>query len=128
MKLILDTHAFIWAMAEPERLGADAAAAIGDRSNEVVVSAASAWEVATKHRIGKLPEGALIAAGFTQALAALGAAQLPITVEHGLAAGALVGAHRDPFDRMLAAQAMIEGAALVTSDRAFDEFPVTVLW
>ena len=128
MKLILDTHAFIWAMAEPERLGVDAAAAIGDRSNELLVSAASAWEVATKHRIGKLPQGAVIAAGFTQALAALPAAQLPISVEHGLAAGALVGPHRDPFDRMLAAQAMIEGAALVTSDRAFDEFPVTVLW
>ena len=128
MKLLLDTHAFIWAMRAPDHLSERAASAIVNVENDVLVSAVTAWEVATKHRIGKLPGGGIIVASIGGAIESLDAEELPIMVRHGLLAGSLPVEHRDPFDRMLAAQAMIEGAALVSTDRAFADFPVTVLW
>lgn len=128
MRLLLDTHAFIWRASEPCRLSDAANELIDDPGNEVLVSAASAWEIATKSRLGKLPGGEAIAAGFAQTLDDVRAVELAITSAHALLAGAFDVDHRDPFDRMLAAQASIEGAILVTRDAAFDEFPISVRW
>lgn len=128
MKLLLDTHTFVWRMASPDRLSERANAAIDDPEHTVLVSAASAWEIATKTRIGKLPGGEAIVAGFAAAVRALGADELPVSIAHALTAGMYEQPHRDPFDRMLAAQAATEGAAIVTADAAFDEFPAATFW
>jgi PIN domain nuclease of toxin-antitoxin system len=128
MKLLLDTHTFVWRAVGSARLSARAALAIDDRANEVFVSAASAWEVSTKTRLGKLPEGTQVLLRFAATIADLYAEQLPMSVEHSLLAGSFGMEHRDPFDRMLAAQAATEGALLVTADPAFADFPVTTLW
>ncbi|HEY7188943.1 MAG TPA: type II toxin-antitoxin system VapC family toxin, partial [Vicinamibacterales bacterium] len=103
MRLLLDTHALIWWLAGDSQLGSAARAAIADEANEVYVSAASAWEVATKHRLGKLPGAGPLIVDFAREVRQQGFIALPITLEHGQVAGSLVGAHRDPFDRMLMA-------------------------
>lgn len=129
MRLLLDTHALIWWWTNDPQLSAQARDALLDEGNEVFVSAASAWEIATKQRLGKLKElPDLRTARFQQLLAADGFGSLPITPAHALRAGAHPAAHRDPFDRMLAAQAELEGLQLVTTDRAFGQFEVAVLW
>lgn len=128
MKLLLDTHTFLWRAVGSARLSARASRAIDDRKNEVFVSAASAWEVSTKTRLGKLPEGAQILLRFIATIHDLRAEQLAMSVEHSLLAGSFAVEHRDPFDRMLAAQAATEGAVLITADSAFADFPVTTLW
>ena len=102
-RLLLDTHTLLWALAEPQRLSAHAADLIRDPTNVVLVSAASAWEIATKHRLGKLPGAGPIVAGFVAHLATLRAEELPVRSIHALQAGSFVVEHRDPFDRMLAA-------------------------
>ncbi len=105
-----------------------ARAAIGAASAEVFVSAASAWELAMKVRLGKLPAAARLTHHFAQSLAEQDFKPLAIGIEHGRLGGLLPGAHRDPFDRILAAQALVEDMALVTSDPAFAAFGVKVLW
>ncbi len=105
-----------------------ARAAIGDTNNTVFVSAASAWEIATKFRIGKLPGAASIAANLVGILASQGFVGLPISFKHGQAAGALPGPHNDPFDRMLIAQAMLDEMALVSNEQRFDAYGVRRLW
>ena len=92
------------------------------------MSAASAWEVATKHRIGRLPLAGPLAVDFAAEVRRQAFVPLPITLEHGQLAGALASAHRDPFDRMLVAQARLERMALVSNERAFDAFDVSRLW
>jgi PIN domain nuclease of toxin-antitoxin system len=101
---------------------------IGAPSNDVCVSAASAWKIATKTRLGKWPEAASLASMFPGVIEANGFGSLAITVHHAIHAGALLIAHADPFDRMLAAQAELEGMALVTADSAFAQFNVPILW
>lgn len=130
MKLLLDTHALIWTVdsALLHRLTTSARSAIEDRSNELLVSAASAWEVATKHRIGRLPEGERLVRQWSDIVGRLGARDLAVTVSHALRAGSLGVDHADPFDRILAAQAEIEGARLVTADRTMVDFGVDLLW
>jgi PIN domain nuclease of toxin-antitoxin system len=128
MRLLLDTHALIWWLAGDSQLGSAARAAIADEANEVYVSAASAWEVATKHRLGKLPGAGPLIVDFAREVRQQGFIALPITLEHGQVAGSLVGAHRDPFDRMLMAQAREEKMALVSNETVFDAFGVTRLW
>lgn len=129
MRLLLDTHTLLWALAEPARLSARAADLIKAPNNVVIVSAASAWEIATKHRLGRLPGAGPIVAGFAAHLATLRAEELPVRSIHALRAGALAVEHRDPFDRMLAAQALVEGVPLVTDDPAFTAFPeLKTLW
>jgi PIN domain nuclease of toxin-antitoxin system len=129
MRFLLDTHALLWALAEPRRLSARAAALIRAPTNEVVVSAASAWEIATKFRLGRLPGAEPIVAGFAAHLSTLRAEELPIRSIHALRAGSFMLDHRDPFDRMLAAQAMVEGVPLLTDDPAFAAFPeLETLW
>ena len=101
---------------------------IGEPTNEILASAASAWEIATKRRIGKLPEAASIVEDFPQVLRESRFRELPVTVGHALAAGALSGPHRDPFDRMLIAQSRSDGIPIVTTDPVFARYGVEVIW
>lgn len=117
--LLLDTHTLVWAINEPQRLSDAARAAVADPANDLFVSAASAWELATKHRLGRLPEAEALLQTYETQLARLGARQLAISTADALLAGRLEWVHRDPFDRMLAAQALGGSQTLVTADRAF---------
>jgi PIN domain nuclease of toxin-antitoxin system len=128
LDLLLDTHAFLWWIAGDAALSLPARAAIGDASNPVFVSAASAWEIATKFRIGKLPGAATIVADLAGVLVVQGFVRLPISFAHGRAAGELRGPHKDPFDRMLIAQAMLDGMVLVSNEQHFDSYGVRRLW
>jgi PIN domain nuclease of toxin-antitoxin system len=120
VRLLLDTHALIWWLAGDPSLSANAKAAIGDPGNEVFVSAASAWEIATKFRIGRFPDAGALARDVRGALANQGFLELPISVQHGQAAGSLPGPRRDPFDRMLVAQATLADLVLVSNEAVFD--------
>ncbi len=129
MTYLLDTHTLLWALTAPSRLGAEAARVVADRRSQVVVSAASACEIATKHRIGKLPQADAVIGGYARHLDRLGVTRLPLTEDHCLLSGGLDWEHRDPFDRMLAAQAMIESMTLITDDSAFQGLPgLRTLW
>lgn len=128
MRLLLDTHALIWWLAGDEALGRAARDAIADEANAVSVSAASAMEVATKFRIGKLDGAALLAHDFEAIVAAQGFAELPITVRHARLAGEMTIPHKDPFDRLLIAQAQAEDMVLVSNEALFDGFAVRRLW
>lgn len=129
MRLLLDTHVLWWVLNTPTRLPSGVRAAVGDPTATLLCSAASPWEIATKHRLGKFPEAGPLLASFTEQLARLGATELPVTTRHAVLAGRLEWEHRDPFDRMLAAQSILDGAQLVTSDRVFTTLPgVDVLW
>jgi PIN domain nuclease of toxin-antitoxin system len=128
VRLLLDTHALIWWLAGDPMLSAIAKAAVGDLDNDVFVSAASAWEITTKYRIGKLSEAAALAYDVSGALAGQGFVELPITVQHGQTAGSLPGPHRDPFDRMLIAQATLSDLVLVSNEAVFDRYGVRRLW
>ena len=126
---LLDTHAVLWALTAPARLGREAREVLTDRSVPIVVSTVSAWELSTKQRLGKLPQADAILGAYSRHLDRLGATRLPITEEHALLAGRLDWDHRDPFDRMLAAQAIIGSMTLITGDAAFaDLTSVPVLW
>ncbi|QDG64926.1 MULTISPECIES: type II toxin-antitoxin system VapC family toxin [unclassified Pseudarthrobacter] len=129
MRLLLDTHVFLWALAEPRKLSTKARNAITKLENSVYVSPMTAYELSYKHHQGKLPAGAAIVASFGRQVAHLYASELSISAPHALAAGQLDWEHKDPFDRMLAAQAMVEGLTLVTADEELHAFePVTTLW
>ncbi len=128
MRLLLDTHAFIWAIASPDRLSDTASKAITSASNALSLSSATAWELATKHRIGKLPQAGVLLSSYEDIARELALDHLPITYLHAIRAGQLPGDHRDPFDRMLVAQAQLEGLAIVTRDPAFGKFDVNVVW
>lgn len=126
--LLLDTHALLWWLDGDERLSADARSAISDSSNAVMVSAASALEITTKHRLGKLPGAADVARDVAGCVAEQGFHELPITLRDAERAGRLPGPHRDPFDRMLVAQALRADVELVSNERVFDGFGVRRLW
>ena len=128
MQLLLDTHTLLWWLAGKSSLSHEAHVAIADEANQVFVSAASAWEIATKHRIGKLPLVSAVVLDLTKTIQDQGFAELPITMSHGHTAGNLPGPHRDPFDRMLVAQAMMENLALISNERIFDNYGVRRLW
>jgi PIN domain nuclease of toxin-antitoxin system len=128
VRLLLDTHALLWWLAGDESLSVDARAALGESENTIFVSAASTWEISTKHRLGKLPGMNAIACNLAEAIESQGFLTLPVTIAHGPAAGALPGPHRDPFDRMLIAQAMFDDLVLVSHERAFDAYAVRRLW
>ena len=118
MRFLLDTHALIWALVEPERLSAAAQEIIEDKSHELVVSSASAWEIGTKFRLGRLPSLAHVVESYGERVADLGATMLSITPKHAMYAGRLDWEHGDPFDRILAAQSAIENLTLVTRDQS----------
>ena len=124
MRVLVDTHVFLWWLAGDRRLTRRMRAILEDEATMVLVSSASAWEISTKVRIGKLPEADVVANDVGAAIASQGFDELPISVLHAQRAGALPGVHRDPFDRILAAQAQIEGVPILSSDAAFDSLGV----
>ena len=128
MRLLLDTHAFLWWLDGSARLPKRARALIADDANVVFVSAASAWEIATKARLGKLPGALDVAAELAGIVTVQAFTPLDITILHAQRAGRLPGEHRDPFDRMLAAQAQIEDLPIVSNDGAFASFGVDRIW
>lgn len=128
MRLLLDTHALVWWWTDDRRLPAAARAAIASPDNAVLVSAATAWEIATKHRLGKWPEVATLLDGFDTNLRRSRFIGLPISHDHARLAGGLDGEHRDPFDRMLLAQARLEELAIVTGDPVFRTYGAAVVW
>lgn len=128
MKTLLDTHALLWWLDGDERLPEACRGVIGDPKNTVFVSAASAWEIATKVRLGKLPGAIEVAAGFRECLADQGFTPLAVSVDHALRAGNLPGPHRDPFDRMLIAQAQAEGIPLISNEVLFDRYGIQGMW
>jgi PIN domain nuclease of toxin-antitoxin system len=128
MRLLLDTHALLWWQTDDPQLSLPARQALLDAGNEVWVSAASAWEIATKQRLGKLQGLAPVNQWFFELAAADSFALLDVSAAHALRAGAFLAAHRDPFDRMLAAQAELERMDLVTCDAAFTDFKCRTFW
>ena len=128
MRLLLDTHTLLWWLAGDQALSDAAREAIADPDNEVFVSTASAWEIATKYRLGRLPGAALIAADIAGAVASQGFTELPISIRDGQAAGGLPAVHKDPFDRMLIAQAVTAGMVIVSSEALFNAYAVPRLW
>lgn len=128
-RLLLDTHAFLWAIAEPKKLSSKARNAITKLENSLYVSPITAYELSYKHQQGKLPSGTAMVTSFARQVAHLYASELPICAPHTLAAGQLDWEHKDPFDRILAAQAMVEGLTLVTANEDLQAFePVATLW
>lgn len=128
MRFLLDTHTLLWCFNDSRSLSPQARKIIEDGSNEILVSAASAWEIATKVRLGKLPTGEELVGQLDYYLTQLGCDALPISLDHAVRAGGLPGEHRDPFDRMLIAQAQMENLKIISNDRIFDEFHVQRVW
>ncbi len=128
MRILLDSHALVWFLNGDRRCSPRAREAIESVDAEVHVSAASAWEIATKVRAGRWAEAEQIAHDMESVLVEYDFLPIGVTLQHGRLAGFLPGPHRDPFDRMLAAQAIIEDMPLVTVDPAFRHFDVTVMW
>ena len=128
MRVLLDTHALLWWLDGDRRLSRRGRAAIEQKATEVFVSAATAWELSTKARLGKLPGATDVATDVARCLASQGFKELPITVVQAQRAGSLNMAHRDPFDRMPIAQAQLEDLAIVSNETVFDGFGVTRIW
>lgn len=128
IKVLLDTHALLWALVEPERLSPSALAIIEDPQNTLVVSSASAWELAIKYQLGRIPEARSVIEGFSNHLRVLEALELAISSAHAIKAGSFHASHRDPFDRVLAAQSLIEGIPLISKDPLLKSFDVSLIW
>lgn len=128
MNVLLDTHALIWWAEGDPRLSRRAAAAIEDSSARAAFSAASVWEIATKTRLGKLKMYRDLGSIVHELIHTFRFEPLAVSVEHGRVAGELPGPHRDPFDRMLIAQARLENFAIVTNDPVFRRYRVKLLW
>jgi PIN domain nuclease of toxin-antitoxin system len=126
MKLLLDTHVLLWALLEPQKLSPQLRDALEDSDNTLVVSAASAWEIATKWRLGKLPHARSVVENYAMALHRLAAVDLPISGAVARQAGLWDVPHRDPFDRLLAAQALSDELVLASTDPAFALFEAVV--
>ena len=124
MKLILDTHAALWWLADDERMGVEAERQLTDATNQVLLSAAVVWEVAIKRGLGKLEAPPDLVPTLLDA----GAQALAVTVDHAAAVESLPSHHRDPFDRVLVAQALAEGASLVSRDTIFASYGVSLVW
>lgn len=128
MSFLLDTHALLWWLFDDRRLSRRAIGILRDPDNEILVSSASAWEIAAKHRLGRLDDAAPLIGDFSGWLAKARFRELPIQSHHAIRAGAWDVPHGDPFDRMLAAQSAIEGVRLVSRDSVFEEFGLDPLW
>ncbi|MEA5411709.1 type II toxin-antitoxin system VapC family toxin [Synechococcus sp. BA-120 BA3] len=125
---LLDSHALLWWWFAPERLSGPVRALLVDSTSRILVSAASVWELSLKHHQGKLPELATAMADLPGLLQADGFLPLPISLAHGLRAGGYSQPHRDPFARMLAAQAELERLVLITADPQLSGFPCQTFW
>lgn len=128
MRALLDTHALLWWLSDDPALSKPARKFITETQNTVIVSTASAWEIATKVRLGKLATAAELAADFVGYVEREGFELLPISPDHAIRAGLLPGPHKDPFDRMLVAQAQAEGLPVVTNELIFDAYGVRRIW
>lgn len=128
MRVLVDTHTWLWMLASPDRLPARAREVVDDPRTEVLLSAASAWEIAIKYQLGKLPLPEVPATYVPSRLPASGCTGLAVEHAHVLRTGLLPLHHRDPFDRLLVAQAQVLGTPLVSGDRAFAAYDVEVLW
>lgn len=128
MRILLDTHALLWWLDGDRRLSKRARILIGDSDTDVIVSAASAWEISTKFRLGKLPGATDVARDIVGCVARQQFSTLDITIHHAQRAGGLNIPHRDPFDRMLIAQAQMEDLPIVSNEEIFDDFGVTRIW
>ncbi len=128
MKALLDTHTLLWWLDGDERLSLTARQWINEPDHIVLVSAASAWEIATKVRIGKLPGAVAVAERYHDCLSEQGFISLSITTDHALRAGSLPGPHRDPFDRMLIAQSQAENIPLISNETLFDNYGIRRIW
>jgi len=128
IRVLLDTHSFLWWLAGDRRLSLRARRVVGHATTRVWVSAVSVWEITQKHRLGKLPRSADVAADVAGAALGQGFDMLDITARHAQHAGRLGGALRDPWDLMLIAQSQIESLALVTNEERFDEYGVSRVW
>ncbi len=126
MRVLIDTHVLLWAVGGDKKLSRTAHGILSSFENEVFVSAASAWEIATKYRVGKLPAAGALAGNINAIIEQLGFRPLPISLGHAERVGALPGEHRDPFDRMLIAQA--ENLPLVSNERLFDAYGIRRRW
>lgn len=122
MQLLLDTHVLLWALLEPQKLSPALRNALEESDNSLMVSAASAWEIATKWRLGKLPNARAVVENDAMALHRLAAIELPISGAVARQAGLWEVPHRDPFDRLLAAQARSDDLLLASTDPAFAQF------
>jgi PIN domain nuclease of toxin-antitoxin system len=128
LTVLLDTHTLLWSFISPKSLSKQASAILTDKSAEILVSAASAWEIATKVRIGKLPEAETLEVRFLEALQEVGFILLPISAETALRAGRFTAEHGDPFDRMIAAQALALDIPVISIDAKLDQFGVRRIW
>lgn len=126
-RVLLDTHALVWWLEGREKLSTAALKVFENPASLVFVSAATAWELAIKAHIGKFGSRELVL-DFRRQLEVEGFRELPITVDHAIRAGGLVSRHKDPFDRMLAAQAQVENLPILSSDKVLDGFSVQRIW
>jgi PIN domain nuclease of toxin-antitoxin system len=126
VRLLLDTHVFLWLQTEPERLD-DHLALVEDRGTTLLLSAASSWEIAIKYGLGRLPLPQPPERYVPTRMRAIGAEALPVEHAHALAVAALPALHRDPFDRLLVAQAGVAGATILTADPAVAQYPAETL-
>ena len=128
MRVLLDTHTLIWAKISPKSLSRQVAKIMADPLNEIFVSAATAWEIATKVRLGKLPGAEGLERNFLETIEDSGYTLVPIDAESALRAGRLIADHGDPFDRMLAAQSLASDIPILSKDPKLDAFGVRRLW
>ena len=128
MRLLLDTHTLIWAVDQPSQLGPAAVVALQDPSNDLLLSVGTIWEIAIKVGLKKLALSLPYRQWMGQAMADLGVSVLPITVEFADVQAGLPNHHKDPFDRLLVAQAQVENVPLVSVDSIFDRYGITRLW
>ena len=128
MRLLVDAHAVIWAVDDPSKLGPQAATALQDPGNDLLLSAGTIWEIAIKVGLGKLSLSMSYREWMQRAIVDLALTVLPITVEHAEIQGSLPRHHGDPFDRLLVAQAQVENITLVSADPGFDPYGIKRLW
>ena len=128
MKILLDTHAILWWFFDDPKLSDTAREYIKTKDNQVLISSASAWEIATKYRLGKLPEAGEVVKRLPELMSISRISTLAITTDHALLAGSFDVNHRDPFDRMLAAQSKVEQIPLITVDPALHMFDIEIIW
>jgi PIN domain nuclease of toxin-antitoxin system len=128
MRVLVDTHALFWWLLDKPELSQRARSIFTAEDNEILVSAVVAWELAMKTRLGKWPEALPLAVTLSRVIEENRFLPLAVTIEHARNAGLLSGSHRDPFDRMLAAQSLIEGIPLLSADRVFATFGTAVIW
>jgi PIN domain nuclease of toxin-antitoxin system len=128
LRVLLDTHTLLWATLSPSFLSRQASAVIADELNVILVSAASAWEIATKVRLGKLPGAEVLEREFLEVMDDAGYTLLSIDVESALRAGRLTAQHSDPFDRMIAAQALASDIPILSTDSRLDAFGIRRIW